>query len=365
MQRRSSVAILSCCLVAALTCPSWSANIFNLEEGAADMHHAGPLAFGPQGVLFVGDAKSGKVFAVATGDDEATEGGTIQIDDLAATLAEAVGGSADAITINDMAVNPLSGNAYFSIDHNGAPGIVRVDASGDTGAIPLDNVWFASIALEDVPEDKEVARGRRRRNPRNDAITDLAFVEGQVIVSGLTSRESASGVRSIPFPFGDEQATSSLEIFHAAHGRSEDYAAIRTFVPFVVDGQPNLLAGFVCTPLVRFPLGQVTRDASITGTTVAELGNRNRPLDMFVYEKDGAAYLLLSNSARGVMKISTDSIEEQQITDRVGGGGTAGQTYKTIESWTNVVQMDRLNDSHALVLQDNSGTLVLRSVPLP
>ncbi len=41
------------------------------------------------------------------------------------------------------------------------------------------------------------------------------------------------------------------------------------------------------------------------GTTIAELGNRNRPTDMIVYSKDGKDYLLIANTSRGVMKVPT------------------------------------------------------------
>ncbi len=78
----------------------------------------------------------------------------------------------------------------------------------------------------------------------------------------------------------------------------EDYAAIRTFVPFTIDGQPSLLAGFTCTPLVRFPL-EGLKGEKVRGTTVAELGNRNTPLDMVVYEKGGEKFLLMTNSPAG------------------------------------------------------------------
>jgi hypothetical protein len=37
----------------------------------------------------------------------------------------------------------------------------------------------------------------------------------------------------------------------------------------------------------------------------------NRPLDIVAYEKEGKSYLLIANSARGVMKVSTENIEKQ------------------------------------------------------
>ncbi len=55
----------------------------------------------------------------------------------------------------------------------------------------------------------------------------------------------------------------------------------------------------------QIPVAELTKGKKTKGTTVAELGNRNTPLDMFLYEKNGQTYLLMANSARGVMKIPT------------------------------------------------------------
>jgi hypothetical protein len=362
--------------VAVVLIGSWvssaqAAHIFRMEEGKPDIQRAGVLAFGPQGVLFVGDAKSAAVFAIDTGDAEGDPSNVqLNIDALDEKLATALGAAPGEVVVNDMAVNPLSGNVYLSVSKGpqGSPGLVKVDVNGSIDEIPLDNVWFSKATLPDAPADQVAGEGRRRRNPRDESITDLAYVEGQLIVSGLSAnRDAPSGVRSIAFPFGDQAKGSSLEIYHGAHGRAEDDAAIRTFVPFVIDGEPNLLAGFTCTPLVRFPLDQVAESNVIRGTTVAELGNRNQPLDMIVYRKDGRNYLLLSNSARGVMKVSTEDIESNEgISERVEGGGTAGQPYETVEDWQGVAQMDQLNESHALILvRNDSGDMQLRTEPLP
>ena len=368
---RKSLVVIG--LLAAFAAPPMAveaANLFRLEEGKADIKHAGVLAFGPQGVLFVGDTKSAAVFAIGTGESTGDPANAkVHVHDLGQALANSYGAAPGQVTVNDLAVNPLSGSVYLSVTHgaNDAPGIVKIDSGGAVTPMDLDRVWFSKAELSDAPEDKATGEGRRRRNRRNDSITDLAFVEGQLIVSGLTNRESASGVRSLSFPFQRDAKSSSLEIYHGAHGRSEDTSAIRTFVPFMIDGKPNLLAGFVCTPLVRFPLDAIRDDGRVQGTTVAELGNRNRPLDMFTYEKDGKSFLLLSNSARGVMKVGTDQIEDHPgITERVERGGTAGQTYETISALQNVVQMDRLNDTQAVVLtQADGGSMHLAAVPLP
>jgi hypothetical protein len=81
---------------------------------------------------------------------------------------------------------------------------------------------------------------------------------------------------------------------------------------------------------VQFPIRELKPGAKIKGKTVAELGNRNRPLDMISYQKDGKPYLLLANSSRGIMKIATEKIVEVDgITEPVSG--TKGLGYETIE----------------------------------
>ncbi|MEC7598535.1 MAG: hypothetical protein VX936_09145, partial [Planctomycetota bacterium] len=98
---------------------------------------------------------------------------------------------------------------------------------------------------------------------------------------------------------------------------------------------------------------------------VAELGNRNRPLDMVVYKRDDKEFILMANSARGVMKISTEDIERAEgIEVRIQG--TAGQPYETVEGLNGVVQLDRLNQVSAVILmQSEDGDRHLKTIALP
>jgi hypothetical protein len=88
---------------------------------------------------------------------------------------------------------------------------------------------------------------------------------------------------------------------------------------------------------------------------------------MIAYNKDGADYLLLSNSARGVMKITTAGLKENKgLSEPVSGGGTAGQQFETVESMAGVIQLDKLNDMAALVLlQAEGGPQNLKTIALP
>ncbi len=351
----------------ATTCTVANAADWGLKEGKAELKSAGPLAFGPDGILFVADTKAAAIFAIDTadqmGDSEKVE---LNVEALNEKVGELLKSSGQSSKIQDMAVNPSSGNVYLSVfSEGGEPALVRVRANGKLQQVSLKKARFAKVELPNAPEDKLVKRGRRSRNARNDSITDLAYSQGKVLVSGLTQASAPSSVRAIPFPFLTADPGTSVEIYHGAHGRYEDYSAIRTFVPFNIDGEPSLLASYVCTPLVRFPLSSLGKEDKVRGTTIAELGNHNRPLDMIVYKKKGETFLLLANSARGVMKISTKNVGRKEgITEKTGE--TAGQTYDTISDLKNVVQLDRLNDGHAIVLVEHEGGQQdLQTVPLP
>lgn len=356
--------ILTLCLTHQLE-PCGAAELYGLKRGDVQLKSAGSLAFGPSGVLFIGDAKAAKIYAVNTEDVAVEKTQSYEIADLSAKLSGTVNASAESI--GDLAVNPITGNAFISVTAGDKVAIVRISGNGQIDQLDLSNIAHSSVSLPHAPEDKEVGEGRRRSNPRNNSITDLAYTSGRVLVAGLAAGESPSSVREFDFPFNENNAGMRVEIYHAAHGRSEDYAPIQTFVPFNLGEEPTLLAGYVCTPLVKIPLNQIKNREKITGTTVAELGNRNRPLDMLVYEQHGKNFLLMSNSARGVMKISTDDLENNKgLSERVANGGVAGQPYETIESLQGVVQLAKLGDKHALVIQHSEGgPFAMRSVELP
>ncbi|MCH2211325.1 MAG: hypothetical protein MK110_08480 [Fuerstiella sp.] len=354
------IAFLLMCPVRVLSDDRWG-----LERGTPNLQSAGALAFGPDDVLFVGDTKSAAVFAIATGDFSGDPVRTdINITDFRTALSDAC----DAETIiNDLVVNPRTGTVFVSGTAGEVPVICQIEGAGRITRLSLENVPFAKATLPNAPEDRLVQRGRRKRNDRRDAITDIAFYEGRILVSGLTAGEVPSSVREFSFPFSAIDRGTGIAIYHAAHGREEDYAAARTFITLMIDGEPNLLAAYTCTPLVKIPLNDLRNAGDrIQATTVAELGNRNRPLDMISYNRDGTDYLLLSNDRRGVMKITTSGLSDNiGLSEPVRRGGVAGQTYEKIDSLQGVVQMDQLNDDSAIVLIDQDKRVNLKTVSLP
>lgn len=343
---------------------------WGLREGNPELKSAGPLAFGPDGILFVGDTKGAAVFAIGTGDVAGSaEKMQLNVADVGGKLAAMFKTKPESIQVNDLAVNPRSGQVYLSVHatmgKKTQPALVRVNADGNFTQVALKNVPFSRVQLENVPADRETTRRGRKYNPRDSSITDLAYSDGKVLVAGVSTEKAPSIIREIVLPFSQGQRAASVEIYHGAHGRYEDTAVIRTFIPMTIDGEPNLLAGFTCTPLVKFPVDQLKPAAKTRGTTVAELGNRNTPLDMIMYQKDGKEFLLMANDRRGVMKISTENIDRDDgIVSKISG--TSGQTYETLEAFTGVTQLDKLGDAHAVMLMQNeAGMQTLKTVELP
>lgn len=366
-----SLAVTAAVAVAATSAHAedWTADF---KTGKAEFKSISQLAFGPDGILFVADSKSAAVVAIATDDTKVVDTSKgLKIEGLNQKLAALLGTSADQILIDDLAVNPASHKAYLAVSRGRGPSavpvIVRVEPSGQLAVVDLEKVKFSRADLPDAPTDAPPAEGKRGGNPRLETITDIAFFQDRVLIAGLSNEEFASTLRAIPFPFKKVANGTTVEIYHGAHGRFETRAPIRTFVPFNVGNQPQLIAAYTCTPLVQLPLKDLEPGAKVKGKTLAELGNRNRPLDMIVYEKDGKQFLLMANSSRGVLKVSTDKIEDaESITAPVKDGGTQGLSHESVAGWTGVNQLDRLDAKTALVVRRTEGGADnLESLALP
>jgi len=335
--------------------------------GSANLKSAGPMAFGPEGILFVGDSMGGAIVAFNTGDtEEAASAGKINIDAVHEKIAALLGTSSDQVLINDVVVNPISKKAYISVSRglgpDATPVIVTADSSGNVSEFAYQDVGHARVSLPNLPAADET--DRRGSPVRLESITDLAFVDGSVIVAGISNEEFASKLRTIPFPFTEANAGASVEIFHGSHGQWETNSPVRTFVPYEIQSEANILAAYTCTPLVKFPVSDLQPGTKVVGKTIAELGAGNRPLDMIIYNKGGQDYILMNNSSRGVMKMSTENIGEYgAITEQTE---ITGLPYETIDELAGVQQLDRLDDSNALILvQEESGAMNLRTIALP
>ncbi|MFN0105794.1 MAG: hypothetical protein ACKV2U_27365 [Bryobacteraceae bacterium] len=348
--------------VALLACAAFAAPGSGLVSKKLELTSAGPLAFGPPGILFVGDSTGAGLIAIDTGDRAANKGaGNIELKGINQKIAAALGTSPDQITIQDLAVNPVSRNIYLSVARGTTPVILKLDVAGKITELSLDNIAHARVSLPDAPAAD--AKDGRGNSKRMETITDLGYVDGRVFIAGLSNEEFASSLRSIPYPFQPAAKASSIEIFHGAHGRFETNAPVRTFTSYTVANKPHLLAAYTCTPLVTIPLSELTPGNKVKGKTIAELGNRNRPLDMIVYNKDGKDYILMANSSRGVMKLPAAKLETYEaITAQTEKQGVP---YETLAELKGVQQLDRYDDKSAVMLMVDGGSMDLRTVALP
>jgi len=333
-----------------------------LKEGTPDIKQAGSLAFAPDGVLLVGDTLSAAVYAIDTGDNQASSvQKSVNIEGINQKIAAMMGSDAAETTINDIAVNPVSGNLYFSVSRGRGPSatpvIFKADSKGAISEVSLKKVKFSKAAIANAPESKE-----GQRNPRMSAITDLQYKDGKVVVAGLSNEEFASKLRVLKYPFDGTSQATSVEVYHGAHGKLETASPVRTFTTY----EDTVLAAYTCTPLVSIPINDLKDGTKTKGKTIAELGNMNQPLDMIVYKKGNQDYLLMSNSKRGVMKLKlskSDIDATKAIDSKIND--TAGLPYETLSDLKDVVQLDKLNDSQAVLLVNNAGRQDIRTIDLP
>jgi hypothetical protein len=329
-----------------------------LTKGTPDLKSATQLAFGPKGLLFVGDPAGAAIFAIDTGDTKPAGDQAVNVEKIDGKIAAALGVSENEVRINDVKVNPASGNIYLAVTRGtgaGTPAVVKVNRGGAMEPLALKDVMYSKVAI--------VNPGKSQREPMG-AITGMAFLDGRLFVAGLSTEEFASTLRAIPYPFGKEtDKGTGIEIFHGAHGRLETASPIKAFTPFKIDKVDHIMASYTCTPLVKIPVSELKPGAKVKGTTIAELGNQNQPLDMVAYNKDGKDYLVSANTRHGVLKIpTTEFASAQPITARTG---PAGVKAEKIEELKDVVQLDKLDNARMVILTGKPGALDLKTVPLP
>jgi hypothetical protein len=95
---------------------------FRLEPGRVSLRSAGPITFGPEGILFLADNAAATVFAVDVADPGPAGGAEpFDLADVDARVGSFLGCGPGDITIKDMAVHPLSHNVYLSVQRGRGP----------------------------------------------------------------------------------------------------------------------------------------------------------------------------------------------------------------------------------------------------
>ncbi|MET0628527.1 MAG: hypothetical protein ABW033_08725 [Acidimicrobiia bacterium] len=358
-----------------------------LQVGTPELVSVGSIAFGPDDVLFVADTTRATVLAIDVADESAdAEAGTsnaFDLDDLGAKLAAFLGCADDDVAVRDLAVHPRTGNVYLSVmrgrGDEAIPVLVRIDRrNAELSELSLTDVAFSELEITSAPahddERTDVQLGHgpdaekfefngisiflTRPHIRSATVTDMAYVDGELIVAGMSNEEFSSTLRRIPFPFTGEHADTQLEIFHVSHGMWETASPIRTFVPY--QNGASILASYTCTPLVQFTLDAIKPNTIAKGHTVAEFGFGNQPLDMVSFHKDGEEYLLVAHSRHPLTKVACRDIDVQPaLTEPHEPEGVPRDELDV----PGVVKLASLDDAHVLTLQrDDAGGRHLRSL---
>ena len=353
-------------------------------RGRLALRSIGPIAFGPEGVLFIADNAAATVFAIELEDTHVATPQPPEVMGLDRRLAAFLGCDAADVVIRDLAVHPISLAVYVAVTrgHGDAalPVLFCIGADDDLSDVQLDDVLYSSVAIDDAPGEDDTRLDTRlvpvgepgegieereyagvhlrlaRQKLKSVTITDLAFINGFLLVAGASNEEFSSTLRRIPFPFRGSAMTNSLEIFHVSHGKYETASPIRAFVPY---GDTNILASYTCTPVVHFSLAELESRTQAKGKTVAELGSMNTPLDLVAFKRTGREYLLVSNSRHPLIKIDCADIDQQEaLVEPTRPIGVPRENLPQI----GVSRMANWNDSHVLMLQRNpTGTLDLRA----
>jgi hypothetical protein len=327
----------------------------------------GPLGFGPNGVMYAADSLAGKIYALDLGA-QANGGapGTANVDNITQKIAAMLGTDAAQVTVTDLAVDARTRNSFVSVMRGqgpaARPALLRVDGAGAISVINTEALQFTSVDLPNLP-----APNAGGRTPRSQAITQVKYANGRVWASGLSNEEFASKLWSIAYPFTTADAGTSVEIYHGNHQQLETRAPMYAFVPYTINNEPYMIGGYLCTPLVKFPVSALkpTAGKPYRGTTIGEFGAGSRPIDMILYKKNGKDFLLMSNTNRGVMKIPTEGFATAAPITTPVTSETGGVPFEKVPAMTGVLQLDLLDATHSVVLAGNTTALNLRAVELP
>jgi hypothetical protein len=319
------------------------------------------ITFNQDGILFLADPLGMRIYALNAKQENAKKPMTIEVANIDEKLGALLGVSARDVKIEDMAVNPTSQEVYLAVTRRSAanePVLVKVDYKGNINQVKLNDVSYYETSLSDVPGPD--AKLPSRWHQRTMAITDMAFVEGELMVAGLSGEEFSSKLRRFSYPFTNQAKAVKLEIYHTSHDQYETNSPIETFLPFTVNGQQQILAGYGCSPIATFSLNDIRTKDQLRGTTIAELGGGNRPVDMIMHRKN----LYISNSDRTLMRMTPEDLNNAKpLTTRAPGIYAAtGVEYLSIAS-VGVTQLANFNDNYFVYIQRDidNGSLNLRS----
>ena len=365
------------CLLALAAALLVSASATAAEIGTPAIKSIEAIAFGPDGLLLIGDGRGAQVVTVETGDTAKREWTVKEVADIKTKLAGLLGTTSKGIEIRKIAVNPASRTAYVAVRKLEGKNDVILTVAGDgkIGEFSLEKVKHSVYTLP-ASEKSPIT-----------LVTDITWADNRILVAAQANETFGSKIFTInPRMTGNAAAVCySTETYHVAHKNWETKAPIRTIIPYEEGGKQYLVGAFTCTPIVKYSLEDMQPGGKVKGTSVVELGNGNTPQDMFVYEKDGKRYILMNTfrmfhkqnpvgpSPYWTAKVDYDLLTETNAINekalwRTKGKANVSATDRAViaEAFHGVMNMDRLNATQAVVIRnDGKDNINLEVVALP
>ena len=276
------------------------------------------MTFGLGNVLFVGDIKGAAVHAFVLREADITSQTDVELGNfhnfegrdlvrgLDQKVAALLGTTYDNVVINDLVVHESSQQIYLSVERgrssDAKAAIVKVN-HGNLEILDLSNLQHSTTQIPNEPTPTAMLEFEPQQT---FAITDVKYYKGEVFVSGVSNQRFASALHRITYPFSNQVASSTVEIWHPVHGEWESRAPIIRHLIREMQGEPFLFAVYGCTPLVRFPLAALKDGAHVRGDVVGELGYGSNPLDMVTFTDpfDQKEYLLVTIDVRSAARIA-------------------------------------------------------------
>jgi hypothetical protein len=126
--------------------------------GTPAIRAVGPITFGPDGILFIADNVSARVFALDVAD-RGEPAGHVDVEQLDSRLAAYLGCPREDVFGRDMAIHPGSQRVYLSLMRGSGdaavPVIIRVGDDGSLAEVPLQDVPFFSVSIADAPAEDD------------------------------------------------------------------------------------------------------------------------------------------------------------------------------------------------------------------
>jgi hypothetical protein len=335
------------------------------------------IAFGPEGLLLIGDGKGAQVVAIETGDVAPIKWTKTEIANIKEHLAGRLGTTASGIDILKMTVNPASHRVYIAVRklQGKQDIIVTLDGDGKVSELPLEKVKYSQFALNTGDKAKV------------QLITDVTWTGDRILVATQANEKFDARLFSIRLD-EKEAVCFSTETFHVAHNKWETQAPLRTVIPYMEGSKKYIVGAFTCTPIVRYDLDDIKPSGKVKGQSVIELGYGNQPRDMFTYEKDGKNYILMCTHRKfgeekdpvrpnpyWTVKIDQTilgekvNIDKKALTRTAGKGKSSESTTDRavpVPAYDGVMHMDRLDATRAVVIRiDAKDAIDLAVLPLP